>query len=90
MSSQVQQCLSPELQYACLYWVQHLQKGGMGLCDEDQVHLFLKEHLLRWREALSWMRRKSDGINAITSLQSVVKVRTSRRQKCQADFGLES
>jgi hypothetical protein len=27
-SSRLQKCLLPEVQYACLYWVQHLQRGG--------------------------------------------------------------
>ncbi|KAF2458145.1 quinon protein alcohol dehydrogenase-like superfamily [Lineolata rhizophorae] len=72
--SQVQRCLSPELQYACLYWVQHLQKGGSVLCDEDRVHQFLQKHLLHWLEALSWMRRISDGISSVISFQSIVKL----------------
>lgn len=27
-SSQVEQCIPPEVQYACLYWVQHLQRSS--------------------------------------------------------------
>jgi hypothetical protein len=30
-SSRLEQCLPPEVQYACLYWVQHLQKSGTAL-----------------------------------------------------------
>ncbi|KAI9765710.1 MAG: hypothetical protein M1840_007143 [Geoglossum simile] len=70
-SSQVEQCLSPEVQYACLYWVQHLEKSGAQLYDNDQVYQFLQVHLLHWLEALSWMRRVSEGILAISSLESV-------------------
>ncbi|KAF2176113.1 hypothetical protein K469DRAFT_700434 [Zopfia rhizophila CBS 207.26] len=70
-SSQVQQCLPPELQYACLYWIQHLQKSGAQLCDNDQVHQFLQAHLLHWLEALSWMQKVSEGIHAIASLESI-------------------
>jgi hypothetical protein len=73
-SSRVEQCLPPEVQYACLYWVQHLQKCGAQLCDNDQVYQFLQEHLLHWLEALSWMRRISEGIVAITSLESIALV----------------
>jgi hypothetical protein len=73
-SSQVEQGLSPEVQYACLYWVQHLEKSGAQLYDNDQVHQFLKVHLLHWLEALSWMRRISEGILAIYSLESVALV----------------
>ena len=55
-SGLVEQYLPSEVQYACLYWVQHLQKGGVKLIDNDQVHEFLNEHLLHWLEALGWMR----------------------------------
>ncbi|KAF1815014.1 hypothetical protein P152DRAFT_392310 [Eremomyces bilateralis CBS 781.70] len=70
-SNRVQQYFTPEIQYACLYWVQHLQKSDARLYDNDLVHQFLQIHLLHWLEALSWMRRISEGIYAITSLEAV-------------------
>jgi hypothetical protein len=73
--SQVEQYLPLEVQYACLYWVQHLQKSGAQLCDNDQVYQSLKVHLLHWLEALGWTRRVPDGIHAITSLESIALVR---------------
>jgi hypothetical protein len=71
---QVEQCLSPEVQYACLHWIEHLQKSGARLYDNDQVHQFLEVHLLYWLEALSWMRRVSEGIYAIASLEFITSV----------------
>jgi len=73
-SSRVEECLPPEVQYACLYWVQHLQETGAHLRDNDQVHHFLQTHFLHWLEALSWMRRISEGIFAIRSLESIALV----------------
>jgi hypothetical protein len=73
-SVRVEQCLRPEIQYACLYWVQHLQKCSDGLHDNDQIHRFLLVHLLHWLEALSWMRKISEGIVAITSLETIALV----------------
>jgi len=73
-SSFVEQCLPLELKYACLYWIQHLQKSGAPLYDDDEVHQFLQAHLLHWLEALSWMRKISEGILAITSLESIALV----------------
>jgi len=70
-SSWVEQCLPPEVQYACLYWVQHLQKSGELLHDDHQAHQFLQVHLLHWLEALVWMRKMSEGILAIISLESI-------------------
>jgi hypothetical protein len=72
--SQVEQCLPLEVQYACLYWVQHLQKSGDQVYDNGLVHQFLQVHLLYWLEALSWMRKISEGILAITSLESIAFV----------------
>jgi hypothetical protein len=73
-SSRIEQCLPPEVKYACLYWIQHLQRSGEQLYDDDQVHRFLQVHLLHWLEALSWMQKISEGIFAITSLESIAFV----------------
>jgi hypothetical protein len=77
-SSRVEQCVPPEVQYACLYWVEHLQKSGAQLCDNDRVHQFLQTHFLHWLEALSWMRKMSEGILAISSLESIALVSVTR------------
>jgi hypothetical protein len=73
-SSRVQRSLSSEVQYACLYWIQHLHKSGTQLRDDDQVHDFLQEHLLHWLEALGWMQKVSEGVYAIVSLESITTV----------------
>ncbi|KAI9853263.1 MAG: hypothetical protein M1824_001460, partial [Vezdaea acicularis] len=64
--------LPPSIQYACLYWVQHLQKSKARLCDDGEVHVFLQEHLLHWLEALSLMGKTSESLLAIISLESMV------------------
>ncbi|KAH0558666.1 hypothetical protein GP486_004684 [Trichoglossum hirsutum] len=71
-SSRVEQCLPLEVQYACMYWVQHLQKSSAVLHDDDQVHQFLQNYLLYWLEALSLIGKISEGVHAITSLESYV------------------
>ncbi|PQE23326.1 WD40 YVTN repeat-like-containing domain protein [Rutstroemia sp. NJR-2017a BBW] len=68
----VEEYIPPEVRYACIYWIQHLQKGGTQLQDNDQVHRFLQEHLLHWLEALSWIGKISEGIVAISSLESYI------------------
>jgi NACHT domain len=70
----IEQCLPPEVQYACLYWIQHLQKSDARLCDNDHVHQFLQAHLLHWLEALGWMGKTSEGILAISSLEAKILV----------------
>jgi hypothetical protein len=73
-SNQVEQCLPLEVQYACLYWIQHLQKSGVPLENNDQIHQFLQKHLLHWLEALSWMQKISEGILEMISLESIAPV----------------
>jgi hypothetical protein len=73
-STQVEQYISPEVKYACLYWIWHLQKSNTQLFDNDQVHQFLQKHLLHWLEALGWIGEISEGILAITSLESIALV----------------
>ncbi|PQE05350.1 vegetative incompatibility het-e-1 protein [Rutstroemia sp. NJR-2017a BVV2] len=64
--------LPPEVRYTYIYWVQHLQKGGAQLHDNDQVYQFLQVHLLHWLEALSWIGKISEGIVTISSLESYI------------------
>jgi hypothetical protein len=73
-SGRIDRSLSPELQYACLYWIQHLQQSCTQLRDDDRVHQFLQEHLLHWLEVLGWMGKVSEGIHGITSLESLASV----------------
>jgi hypothetical protein len=73
----ITQCLPLEVQYACLYWVQHLEKGGTALCDNNAVHFFLQDHLLHWLEALGWMGKVPEGVHAISSLSLFASVSIS-------------
>jgi len=73
-SSRIEKCLLPEVQYTCLYWVQHLQRSGSPVRDSEEAHRFLQAHLLHWLEALGWMGKVSEGIQAILSLEAYVSV----------------
>jgi len=80
-SNWIEECLPAELQYACQYWVQHLQssesslqKSGLHLHDGGPVHMFLQKHFLHWFETLSLMGKTSEGILAITILEDIIKV----------------
>ncbi|KFZ24428.1 hypothetical protein V502_01091 [Pseudogymnoascus sp. VKM F-4520 (FW-2644)] len=76
-SSWIEKCLPPEVQYACLYWVQHLQKSGAQVHSGEEAHQFLQAHLLHWLEALGWMGKISEGIQAILALEAHVLVHES-------------
>ncbi|EUC40168.1 hypothetical protein COCMIDRAFT_41455 [Bipolaris oryzae ATCC 44560] len=60
LCGQLEHCIPPEMQYACLYWADHLAKSSILLRDNDKVHEFLKKHYLHWLEALSWMGKIND------------------------------
>lgn len=46
--SKVKQYLPLDIQYACRYWVHHLQQGNIDLCDNGQVHVFHQKHFIHW------------------------------------------
>ncbi|WYZ44457.1 hypothetical protein EsH8_VII_000893 [Colletotrichum jinshuiense] len=58
-----------DLQYACLYWVYHLQRCGRSLGDD--VCMFLYEHFLHWLEVLALIGKLSDGALAIRQLINI-------------------
>jgi hypothetical protein len=67
--------LAPELQYACRYWVHHLEQSGQQIHDGEPVQLFLQEHLLHWLEAMSLIRETNSCIHLINKLQILTAVR---------------
>ena len=70
----IEQCLSPEVQYACLYWIEHIRRSDIQLNGDGQILQFLQKHLLHWLEALSWMQKISEGILEIINLESMSRV----------------
>jgi len=68
---EIKQCLPMDLQYACVYWVQHVQKSEARLQDDGKVHKFLQEHFLHWLEASSLTGKTSEAVLALISLDSM-------------------
>ena len=64
--------LPPEVQYACRFWVYHLNESQTGISDNDPVYVFLQEHFLHWLESLSLLGRIAESINLVWTLQTVV------------------
>ncbi|KAI0977457.1 vegetative incompatibility protein HET-E-1 [Xylaria arbuscula] len=65
--------LPPDVQYACQYWVYHVQQAGDLIVDNDQVHCFLQHYFLHWLEALSLMEKASESLQNIGILQSLLQ-----------------
>ncbi|KAL2040688.1 hypothetical protein N7G274_006667 [Stereocaulon virgatum] len=78
-------CLPPELQYACEYWVSHLQRSEVKidnkqyLDDDGLIHVFIQQYFLYWLEALSLAGKLSEGIHAIRTLEDIVDASQSPR-----------
>jgi hypothetical protein len=68
--------LSPQLQYACRYWVEHLKRSQRSIADEDAVHIFLRTYLLHWLEAMSLVGETSQCTRLLVKLQALVAVRS--------------
>jgi hypothetical protein len=66
--------LSPAIQYACQYWVHHLNESKYNIEDDGLVHTFLTGYLLHWLEALSLLGRLSDGVLLIRTLLHAAQV----------------
>lgn len=75
----VDRFLPKELQYACENWVQHLQKGSVEVQPHDEVHDFLRKHLLHWLEALSLMKQTSRAVSSMVLLEAMISVGDSSR-----------
>ncbi|KAH6955659.1 hypothetical protein BKA56DRAFT_638112 [Ilyonectria sp. MPI-CAGE-AT-0026] len=61
------------VRYACVYWVDHLSRYQNALCNNGDVHVFLRDSFLYWFEALGLMGRISDGVVAITKLVKLLE-----------------
>ncbi|KAH6981484.1 hypothetical protein EDB80DRAFT_626107, partial [Ilyonectria destructans] len=73
----VDACLPPEVQYACLHWVYHIQHARDHVSDGGPVRDFLTHHFLHWMEALSLMGRASESLGIIKILQSLLSPEAS-------------
>ncbi|KAF8534300.1 hypothetical protein BDD12DRAFT_983947 [Trichophaea hybrida] len=69
------------VQYACRYWVKHLERSSVQLHDHGQVHEFLRTHFLHWLEALSLIGKIADGILAVKALESMLTSKSDSNHK---------
>jgi hypothetical protein len=67
--------LPPELQYACRYWVEHLERSQQSLADGDTVPC--QTHLLHWLEVMGLIGETNQCVRLLARLQTLVAVRNS-------------
>lgn len=66
--------VSPELRYACRYWVEHVERSQQSIVDGDAVHVFLQTHLLHWLEAMSLMGETGQCVRLLARMQALIVV----------------
>ena len=74
----VDRYLPPHVQYACQYWVGHLQKGSFHLHNSTPVYDFLQDHFFHWLEALSLIGKIPEAVLMIKTLGSIPNVSGSK------------
>ncbi|XEV00997.1 hypothetical protein FSHL1_006284 [Fusarium sambucinum] len=70
-------CIPPEVQYACLYWINHRVVAGLGPGDATRILKFLKQHLLHWIEAMSLLGRAFQITKLMRELQSSIPIEST-------------
>lgn len=66
--------LTPAIQYACRYWVKHVQRAQMELRDNGCVHKFLKQDFLSWIQSVSLIKAFPGAIEGIRDLTALIDV----------------
>ncbi|KAK6352041.1 hypothetical protein TWF718_005190 [Orbilia javanica] len=69
-TTEIEKALPKHAQYACLYWVHHLEHSGTNKCLAD-VYEFLRKYFLYWLEALSFLGGVSKSLNFVDTLSSL-------------------
>lgn len=71
---EVDKCIPLYVQYACRYWVQHLQQSNVDPSDYIDIYTFLQKHFLFWLEALALIGCMSEGIIMVRLLDAILTV----------------
>jgi hypothetical protein len=64
-------CVTPPLRYACLYWVQHVERSHSSATLQNAIDSFMREQILYWLEVLALVGKLSDGVRMIALLGSL-------------------
>lgn len=66
--------IPPVLEYACRYWIFHLEGSGKAANYRGIVFDFVKSHLLHWLEALSLLGEAAEAVELMGDLVGMFKV----------------
>ncbi|TDZ38453.1 Vegetative incompatibility protein HET-E-1 [Colletotrichum spinosum] len=69
----VRSSIPRHLEYACLYWFHHLRNSQKPTDNETKILRFLKSHYIHWLEAMSWLGRVEQAIEAVVALDDIFR-----------------
>ncbi|OPB36260.1 hypothetical protein A0O28_0110360 [Trichoderma guizhouense] len=78
LASDVDNHVSQVLQYACKYWMYHLQQSNVNPREHSGTLEFFQTRFLFWIEVLALIGRLSDGINMMRLLESILSHEDTR------------
>lgn len=70
--TQVDKHIPLSVQYACSYWVKHLQRSERCWINHEGIVNFFRADFLGWLEVLALLGRLSEGMDMLAGLQSSV------------------
>jgi hypothetical protein len=73
--SKVNKYIPLHVQYACRYWVHHLQNSNLESADYGNIQAFLEHRFFNWLEALGVMACVPEGVIMIRMLDLMLMVR---------------
>lgn len=85
---QIDKCIPLPIQYACSYWMKHLQRIGKSWMNHRGMVKFFQADFLGWLEVLALLGRLSEGMTMLAGLQSLLEDTTKERQFQASNQGL--
>jgi hypothetical protein len=72
-------CIPPEVQYACIYWINHQLVAGLRHGQGEVILAFLEKHLLHWVEVLTLLGRVYQITGLMRNLRSVLNAKVGEQ-----------
>ncbi|EHK45928.1 hypothetical protein TRIATDRAFT_283530 [Trichoderma atroviride IMI 206040] len=75
-----------ELEYACLYWIQHVAAENLESDTTEEIHGFLQQYFLHWTEVITLVGRLTEGVPLLTKLRDCVQRAKEHLNQPLTDF----
>lgn len=82
----LRQCLPPELQYSCRYWIHHFEHSEKSITEIENLSNFLYKHFLHWVEAMSLLGFAAEVVVMLDLLQMIIPVSSLEDSSCYSIY----